>query len=159
MNVKLFEGRALEEVAIVRQEAILGWPFPQPLRLFVAMFDGAIPEPNQIRRGCLGICVQEFISIMQMPEELRKIEDLPLGHIPIARDGCGNLVLLNLKDGKVRFWDHEVPDSKVLEWQDFNEFIESIEPLDKTEVKLKSGQVESAWIDPAFLKKLNEGRD
>jgi len=34
------------------------------------------------------------------------------------------------------------------------EFLESLTPFDLDSVELKDGQVESAWIDPDFLKGL-----
>jgi len=38
----------------------------------------------------------------------------------------------------------------------FDAFFSSIKPFDVIDVNLKPGQVISAWIDPEFLKDLND---
>lgn len=69
---------------------------------------------------------------------------------PFAEDGGGNL-FTQIQNGSICFWDHETDDLAVIafSWEEFASGC--IEPK---EVKLKSGQVKSAWIDPEFARKM-----
>lgn len=51
--------------------------------------------------------------------------------------------------------DHEIPglDAMIRLAPSLAEFLESVTPFDSKQIKLKSGQVKKAWINPDFLKK------
>lgn len=97
---------------------------------------------------------------------------IPNPCIPIGRDAGGNLVCLNLsKDryGYVYFWDHE----EELKYEEgkitindlyfiaetFNEFLNSIERDDIKESKEEGYKVKNVWVDPDFLKELENNSD
>lgn len=68
---------------------------------------------------------------------------------PIAEDGCGNYFVL--KNDTVQFWDHESAEIRMLA-ANIADFLKGCSIPES--VKLKEGQVESAWIDPEFAKDL-----
>jgi hypothetical protein len=69
---------------------------------------------------------------------------------PQTEDGCGNLVT-EMQDGSICFWDHETDELTVIanSWEEF-----AIGCVPPREVKLEPGQVESAWVNPEFAKKM-----
>ena len=77
-----------------------------------------------------------------LPEELQNLK-------AVAEDSCGNYFVL-VGEG-VSFWDHETSEIVNLA-SSFNEFATNcVVPED---IELSEVQVESAWIDPEFLKEL-----
>ncbi|AEP01009.1 MULTISPECIES: SMI1/KNR4 family protein [Heyndrickxia] len=93
---------------------------------------------------------------------------IPNTYIPIGRDAGGNLVCLNLskeKYGYVYFWDHEeenkyekgkiaITDLYLIA-ESFNEFLNSVAEDSTTKLELDGYEVKKVWIDPGFLKELN----
>jgi hypothetical protein len=69
---------------------------------------------------------------------------------PFAEDSSGNL-FTRTESGRVCFWDHETDDLTVIA-SSWEEFVSGCVP--PREVKLKPGQVKSAWMDPEFAKKM-----
>ena len=69
---------------------------------------------------------------------------------PFAEDGGGNL-FTQMDNGSICFWDHETDDLFVIS-NSLEEFVTGC--TEPTEVKLKPGQVKSAWMDPAFAKEM-----
>jgi hypothetical protein len=69
---------------------------------------------------------------------------------PFAEDGSGNL-FTQTQNGSICFWDHETDDLTVIasSWEEFASGC--VEPK---AVKLKPGQVKSAWMNPEFAKKM-----
>ncbi|MCP3740187.1 SMI1/KNR4 family protein [Rossellomorea sp. BNER] len=97
---------------------------------------------------------------------------IPNTCIPIGRDAGGNLVCLNLSEGKygnVYFWDHE----EELKYEEgkitinnlyfiaetFKEFLNSIERDDIKESEEEGYKVKKVWVDPDFLKELENNSD
>jgi len=78
-----------------------------------------------------------------LPIDLNKLLE------PFAEDSCGNYFVL--RAGFVYFWDHETGDTTFLA-ASIDQFIEAL--VAPTPVKLREGQVKSAWINPEFAKKL-----
>ena len=89
---------------------------------------------------------QEFgpIRIVRgsLPEELK-------GHTVVAEDSCGNYFLEI--DKCIVFWDH-VTSGKTKLACSFSEFCKRC--VYPCEADLEEIQVESAWIDPEFAKKM-----
>ena len=96
---------------------------------------------------------------------------IPNTCIPIGRDAGGNLVCLNLSEdryGYVYFWDHEeefnYEEGKItinnLHFiaETFNEFLNSIERDDIKESE-EGYKVKKVWVDPDFLKELDNNSD
>lgn len=54
--------------------------------------------------------------------------------------------------GAIFFWDHEIEGGIYKLADSFDAFLDMIEPFDALAIKPAPGQVESAWIDPDFLK-------
>lgn len=97
---------------------------------------------------------------------------IPSTCIPIGRDAGGNLVCLNLsKDnyGNVYFWDHE----EELKYEDgeitindlysiagtFSEFLDSIKIDEESPLDHEGYKVKKVWVDPDFLKELENNSD
>ncbi len=96
---------------------------------------------------------------------------IPNTCIPIGRDAGGNLVCLNLSEeryGYVYFWNHEeelhYEEGKItindlyFIAETVNEFLNSIERDDLKESE-KGYKVKKVWVDPDFLKELEDNSD
>lgn len=93
---------------------------------------------------------------------------IPETCIPIGRDAGGNIICLNLSENKydyIYFWDHEeetnyegreinVEDLYIIA-ESFNKFINSIESDNIKEPVKVEYKVNKVWIDPDFLKELD----
>lgn len=146
--------------AIFDLENKSGLVLSESFKNFALKHDGARPEVNTFRINEKNECgVNRFIPISQILSESKYIENLPDGVYPVAWAEGGNYVLLNqVADGQVLFWDHEIPEDMVKIAESFDLFIASLQPFDPQSIELKPGQAKSAWIDPEFLKRLNSGK-
>jgi cell wall assembly regulator SMI1 len=156
MKVRLREERAparAQELEHLERE--VGSALPSDFANFLSDQDGCRVEANVFRvdeDNDSG--VNEFLSLDRIIAEKAALgERLSSEAWPIADAEGGNYVCLRREesgDWTVVFWDHEVEQETVLA-QSFNEFLESLEKFDPETVKLKPGQVVSAWIDPSLL--------
>jgi len=158
MKIKLTKGRAASQEEIAALQGKLGEPLPSDYTEFVGRNDGAEPENNIFRIGATNDSgINAFIPVDEVADEMQRIENLPGRSFPVAWAEGGNYVFVNLAaGGAVFFWDHESPESIVRLADNFLSFLELLEPFDVRSVKLKPGQVKKAWIDPDFLKDLQD---
>ncbi len=158
MKVKLSKGSAASPDDVALLEAKLGEPLVRDYLTFLERNDGAEAESNICAIDRASNCaVTGFIPVRDIPEEMSWIENLPDRAFPIAWAEGGNYVLLDQgKGGAVFFWDHELPDDMIRIADDFDAFLETLEPFDPSSVVLKPEDVKKAWIDPDFLKSLGE---
>ena len=144
---------------IAAVEAALGAALPDDYKAFLARHDGARPEPNIFRISDTNSAgVNGFIPAAELLKERALLADelLP-GAVPIAWAEGGNYVVLEPgRGGAVSFWDHEEPEGLTPLAESFSAFLELLQPFDASSVELKPGQVQSAWIDPDFLKSLGQ---
>lgn len=162
MKVKLKKvGRPALPADIEKLERKIGAALPCSFLEFIRHHDGAVPESNIFKIGLANTsAVRGFIPVREIPAERANIEDLPSTAFPFASDDCGNYVFIDAAVGAVYFWDHELPTPPVQLAPDFAAFIQEVlEPFDPGSIKLKPGQVISAWIDPDFLKSLKQKGD
>lgn len=97
---------------------------------------------------------------------------IPNTCIPIGRDAGGNLVCLNLSEdryGHIYFWNHE----EELKYEEgkitindlyfiaetFNDFLNSIERDDIKKSEDKGYKVKKVWVNPDFLKEIENNTD
>lgn len=157
MVVALNAGKSASWRDIASIEAIIGCPLSQAVRDFLDRYDGARPAPNSFRvSGSTSSGVALFIPASEIAALRSRVNGLPRekGIYPIAQDTCGNFVLIDeMRGGEVQFWDHERDDPPVRLAAALGEFLDALRPAE--EVVLKPGQVESAWIDPDFLKEID----
>lgn len=122
---------------------------------FLLSYNGAKPATNIFYVSEDTDCgVNRFIPCKDVVKELKHIDYISEDIIPIAWAECGNYVLLNLSNGKIFFWDHEIPAKQIELALGILEFLEKLKPFDINSVELKEGQVNSVWIDKDFLKNL-----
>lgn len=144
--------RGASERAVTKFERALGAELPAAYRRFLLESDGGEPESNQFAvGGSNNSGVNEFFSLGELQDEDRS--RMPEGCLPIADAEGGNLVLLDLGDGSVLFWDHEIEgaDGVTRLAADFAEFRELLEPFDVSAVELEPGQVKRVWSNPNAL--------
>lgn len=89
------------------------------------------------------------------PTEIRRSFASDESKVRFADDDCGNYFVVDRSDGSVWFSDHETDEIKHLA-RTLDEFLAALSKMPP--VELKPGQVISAWIDPAFLSSLNDGK-
>lgn len=155
MKVKMTKGRSALPSDIENLESEVGGALPNSFLEFIRQHDGAEPETNIFKVGGTNESgVIGFIPVREVPDERANIENLPPTAFPIAWAEGGNYVFIDAASGAVYFWDHEQPTPPVQMASDFAAFVEMLEPFDPSSIKLKPGQVKSAWIDPDFLKSL-----
>jgi hypothetical protein len=159
MKIKLMEGKAAPEEAILALETELGCRLSESFKAFVRTHDGAKPETNVFKVGDKNESgINRFVPVDEIGQERAHIGHFPRGKAyPVARDSCGNYVFIDEdRAGAVFFWDHEFSDERIELASDFAIFLELLEPFDIRSIKLKPGQVKRAWIDPEFLKRLKK---
>lgn len=148
---------------IARTEKVLGCALPAGYLAFLAKYNGGEPETNVFQIPGVGneSGVNEFIDLVSLPKEIEfgGFEETK-GVIPIAFAEGGNYICLAISEpdlGTVFFWDHEVANGRnglVKLASSVQEFVGLLKPFDPTQIKLKPGQVKSAWIDPSLLEDL-----
>jgi hypothetical protein len=157
MKVKLLKGRPALPADIRLLENEIGSSLPAVFLEFLKSNDGAEPETNGFKVAMKNESgVNGFIPVREIPSERANIENLPSTAFPIAWAEGGNYVCIDAASGVVYFWDHEQPSLPVPLAQDFADFLNLLEAFDPSSVKLKPGQVKSAWIDPDFLKSIGQ---
>lgn len=155
MKIHLHNGGQAKVSDVQNIENLFGNKLPNDFKKFIDEFDGATPEPNVY---CCNndefFCgVNKFIPIEKICEEA---ELLKIPHcIPFAFAEGGNYVLLNLNNGSIVFWDHET-EEKITIASFFIDFIESLEPISSRLNTKDEPTIESAWIDPEFLRQIQQ---
>jgi hypothetical protein len=156
-------------------EEALGASLPPAYRELLLKSNGGEPESNTVAGrwhgvasvSCFfGIHQQAFRDLMKQWKLHR--DRVPPALLPIAADSCGNLICLGIPGpgkGVVYFWDHEVeaeegekPTYRNLKRlaTTFESFLKALTPFGPDDVKVSPDDVESVWIDPEFLKQLEE---
>lgn len=158
MNIKLSNGKRAAPNDITALQRKIGELLPSEYLRFLAKNDGAEPETNIFKVGELNdSSVSAFIPIKDIIHEMQYIENIPCKAFPVAWAEGGNFILMNqAAQGEILFWDHELPEEMLKIADSFDHFLDSLKPFDINSVKLKPGQVQKAWIDPNFLKSLQE---
>ncbi len=158
MKIKLTKGHPAMPMDIEELQREVGGELPPSFIDFLQHHDGAKPETNSFKIGYTnGSGVNGFIPLGDILSARGNIDALPTTAFPIAWTEGGNYVFIDMAaDGSVFFWDHEQPERPTLLASDFASFVNMLEPFDPTSIKLRPGQVTSAWIDPDFLKSLDQ---
>lgn len=124
---------------------------------FFLKLNGATPETNIFdisENNQSGI--NELIPISKIKQEQEYLDHIGDKVFPIAIAEGGNYLIVDFSKGnEVYFWDHEEPSNTTLVATDLDELLSKLEPFDPSNIKLLNGKVESAWIDPDFLKKMS----
>jgi hypothetical protein len=105
----------IAESALARFESTLEIALPAAYRRFLLTSNGGRPRIDAFRAedggeetldvffGLAPGAKDDLVAMLQ-----RYGERVPAGLLPIARDPFGNLILLDVEDGVVLFWDHEL---------------------------------------------------
>src|SRR5579862_7262050 len=157
MKVRLTKGRPALPADIEKLQRHIGEALPNSFLEFIRQHDGAEPETNSFKIGGVNESgVNGLIPVHDVPSERANIENLPPTAFPFAWAEGGNYVFIDTASGAVYFWDHEQPTPPIQLASDFAAFMEMLEPFDPSSIKLQPDQVKSAWIDPDFLKSLDQ---
>ena len=128
----------------------------EKFKKYLQEFNGAEPETNIFsinERNESG--VSRLIPVSVMIEEQKYLDNVEKSVFPIAWAEGGNYVVVDFdKNESIYFWDHEEPENQILLGFDVYDFLSKLKPFDADSVELEEEQVESAWIDPDFLKSL-----
>jgi len=155
MAIKMRNALPISKINIDKLSNKLGYSLPKTYEEFLLQYNGAKPELNIFKiNEDNNIGVDRFIPISNIKDEIKNIDHVSSTKIPIAWAEGGNYILLDLESGKISFWDHEIPEKQYELADNINTFIGQLEPFDYSTVELQEGQVESAWIDPDFLKNI-----
>ncbi|CAM3151612.1 SMI1/KNR4 family protein [Vibrio neptunius] len=156
MSVKFSKPKTIELKDIDIFAQILGCSIPDDLKKFFVEFNGSKPETNTFTISQDNMSgVNELIPIAKALEERKYLDHVGERAFPVAVAEGGNYVVIDLDQGQsVYFWDHEEPQNMIKLANNIHEFLDALVPFDPNSVELKEGQVESAWIDPDFLKSL-----
>lgn len=145
---------------------------------FLRKYNGGIPEPNIVvldKEEIKSFSVTSFFGVgLESYDDLVTQYNLfkhriPEGCLPIARVEGGNIVcicLLPERYGFIYLWDHDVEllydkpsafEHLIPIAKSFEEFLNRLTPYNPEEENLVDYKVEEVWIDPDFLKKLEDG--
>lgn len=111
----------------------------------VAKAIAALPTRSAFKTGSNEFGVRTLFPIQSWRPHTQPCRQA--GSVILGEDSGGNFFLY-APDGSVSFWDHETDEEIVLA-PSAEEFCDSL--VEPTPVVLRPGQVESAWINPAFL--------
>lgn len=107
-------GEPLTHDAIAAIEESLGVNFPREYREFLATYNAAKPEANQVITQAVTTAVDSFFGITDDKGDDLVAQNLetysgrvPDGVIAIASCAGGNLICLQMETGAIFFWDHE----------------------------------------------------
>jgi len=159
MKIALKGGRSAAESDISALEAVIGKPLDGQFRVFVETYDGAHPEENSFTVDDVAHMggVNEFIAVKDIVRKRGYIDDIAPGAYPVAVSAGGNYVILDQdRHGAIFFWDHEIEGGLSKLADSFDAFLDMIAPLDASAIQPTSGKVIRAWIDPDFLKQLDD---
>ncbi len=169
--------KLLNEDDIHTIEAELGMGLPDDYRDFLLQYNGGDPEPNVFAVSgevkCASVNLFYGVRDSAQRDDLltarhRMLERMPGHMIPIGDLSCGNLMCVSLarRDyGYVYFWDHELEaeENEQPSYENlfkiadsFSAFWNGVRESDPGEIELKEEQIEGAWIDPDFLKELED---
>jgi hypothetical protein len=158
MNIKFSKPKPFESKDLNYLAAYVGCDLPDDLINFFRDFNGSKPETN-----IFSVCddndsgVNYFIPLSDVVDESKYIGVVERNIIPIAVAEGGNYVVVACQENfSIFFWDHEKKDELIFLANGIYDFLSTLNPFDPDSVELKDGQVESAWIDPDFLKSLKE---
>lgn len=157
-------------------ETFVGSKLPRDYKEFLVKHNGGSPQqPNEVK-GHSGASVRSFLGINgESGRDLYKVLEnysgrIPKNTIPIAEDGCGNLLVMSLEKanyGSVYFWDHELEveeEDEVIDnppnitrlANNFSEFFEKMQIISSENIVVTQEEKDAAWIDPEFLKQHRE---
>lgn len=179
------------EKFIKEYETAIGFKIPSEYLKFLRKYNGGFPEPNVLDlnsgefvsisiNAFFGIGVEEDYNLLDKYKTF--INRIPNGNLPIAHAEGGNIICINVENGKVLLWDRDtelIDDISVIKPGDnndtkevklneiiecnplilisysFNEFIDKIKP-DETILNEDNYEVLDIWIDEDFLKEMKK---
>lgn len=155
-------GTPADEAAVAVFERALGFQLPAEYRRYLLEVGGGALEANVLRSD-ERVGVQALLELGSSLEARRRTyaERVPHGFLPIADDGCGNLLLLALggrERGSVWFWDHEqeAEEGEPATRDNLTRVADSVRGLlgglRPHGAGGEAGGVVSAWIDPDLLR-------
>lgn len=167
-------GPKIEVSDIANVERQFARHLPDDYKRFLLEFNGGEPETNRFDVPATGTAsaVRFFYSILSAEKDDDLVHEQRLlrgrlsdGMLAIAEDGCGNRICLSLTpgdSGTVYFWDHEfereddltAPLAKLA--ASFDSFFVSLQKFDPAGSDLAPEQVEHVWVDPEFIRSLEE---
>ncbi len=153
----------------------IGYSFPRDFIKFLLKNNGGKLELNLCdaeQFGQFTIDVFFGIGLKNELNDLRRIitvfkDRIPSHYLPIASTEGGNLICLSLLGniGEIYFWDHEEESEEGEEAtsknmykiaSNFTSFLELIKKFDSSKIELKEEDIISTWIDPDFLKEIQD---
>ncbi len=165
-------GKAIDVEAIDNLQAICGLFLPKDYTSFLKEFNGGIPEPNIFEKEGkkeVSLSVNTFFgigldSINDICIQLNELKErIPQGCLPIARAEGGDILCLNLANdnyGQIFLWEHErelecnsISNMEKLALT-FDELLHKMKPYSPEDVDMSKYEVKNVWIDPDFLKEL-----
>lgn len=157
----------VSKLQIEEVQRLLKCEFPRDYVQFLLRNNGGVAESNtfDVPRTKNSSGVNEFLSLEEVVNVKSRMSErfLPSA-IPVATAEGGNFVcIVNDKKSGIYFWDHELEQDEGVpaKWDNmffladcFSGFLDLLRQFDPDEIELKPGQVIDSWIDPDFLKSL-----
>jgi len=164
-----------DERALVNFENIIGVHLPKEYVDFLKKNNGGTPELNTIElqneeiksfsiNSFLGLDLDDINNLQA--QFLTYKQRVQKNYIPIANVEGGNIVCLNIVNGSILLWDHdaELINHSAISYKSFlpiansfDEFLKLINPY--IEENYDDYEVEEVWIDPDFLRELENGEN
>ena len=165
-------GGHLDPARIAALEGTLRVKLPEDYREFLLQYNSALPEGNVYREDkaitageyLFGISPDRGHDLVVQNREVYA-NRLPRGILAIAQASGGNLICLQMSDGSVYFWDHELEagadedpcyENMVKLAVSFREFLERLGIYRREDFFPNSSKVVSVKLRPGFQEKFKK---
>lgn len=166
-----------DESAFNNFQKELGVHLPKKYIQFLEKYNGGTPEPNLVERPneeVESFSIRYFfgvnhVNIYDLKAQYETYKGrIPSRNIPICEVEGGNIVCLNMDNGLISLWDHDLelmieddlPVNQLLTVaRNFEAFLSLIKPYEYQEEDLAGYKIRSMSVDPDHLEKLKNDAD
>ena len=156
-KVELIDGTKAREEDIKALEEFLGGELPKTYIDFLSKYDGAVPSDNYITAESMNdgyASIRKFVPVLKIIQLTKDIDFIFQNTFPIAEDDCGNFICLDIRNGHILFWDHEISyseEDEIYLAEDISQLLSQLVsfPIDNSDLDISGAKI--IYSDPEFM--------